>query len=221
MNFRYLQNAEVDYIDDILFDNSGLFHILPEEEYRKINFEHLLVWAVKNAVYTFPTKELVEWFGERIAGKTAIEICAGHGGIGRALNIVRTDSCIQRDPTMASYYLRLGQAITDPPIDVKEYEANDAVDHFKPQVVIGAFVTQKYLPGDERPPKIGSSIYGVDELSLFKKVETYIFVGNDKVHGDKRIMRLPHETFRASWLITRAMEQEFNFIKVFNGIPRL
>lgn len=53
------------------------------------------------------------------------------------------------------------------------------------------------------PKKIGSSVYGVDELAMLPKIETYINIGNDVTHGDKRILKFPHETFRFPWLITR------------------
>ncbi len=65
---------------------------------------------------------------------------------------------------------------------------------YKPDVVVGCWVTQLYQPGDEGPPKkIGSSVYGIDEFDLLDHCQTYLFAGNRLVHGDKRILKREHE----------------------------
>jgi len=160
---------------------------------------------------------LIGWLREQIGGRQAIEICAGQGTIGRSLGIVATDSYIQTDPGMMAYYRLLGQHPISPPPDVYKFEANEAVDHFKPQVVVAAYSTQKYIPGDEGPPKIGSSLYGVDELTMLPKIETYINIGNDMTHGDKRLRRQPHDFFRFEWLFTRSSEPQGNHIIIWNN----
>ena len=210
-----LPNTDVSYLNDILLNDKGLLKVLPYSVYTKIDMAHLQAWAGKHGVYTFPTTELIDWIHHRIGGRKAIEICAGMGVIGRALKIVITDSYNQCLPEMKAYYKALGQECTDPPSDVYQFEANEAVDTLKPKVVVASYATQKYLPGDEGPPPIGSSVYGVDELAMLPKIQTYIFVGSDMTHGDKRICQFPHETIREPWIVTRGLKQKDNFIKVW------
>lgn len=215
MNAYVMDAADVSYMDEMLLDESGRVRVLPCSEYKNIPADHIKMWGNKNGVYCLPTVELIEWLRDRIGGRKAVEICAGNGAIGRALGIVTTDSHIQTMPEMAAYYKSIGQKPISPPSDVYEFEANEAIDTLKPKVVVASYATQKYEPGDEREPKIGSSVYGVDEIFLLQKVETYIFVGNDASHGDKRINAIAHETIRPDWLVTRAMEPSKNFIKVW------
>jgi hypothetical protein len=216
MNAYILPNYDVSYLDEVLLDESGLLRILPAEKYAKIYIQHLQVWANRNGIYCLPTQELIDWLENQIGDRKAIEICAGNGAIGRALHIPVTDSFIQTTPEMLAYYMALGQKPTSPPPDVYEFEANEAVDTLKPKVVVGAYVTQKFEEGDSEA-NIGSSVYGVDELALLKKVETYIVVGNDITHGEKRINQLPHETFHFEWLYSRTTKPESNHIKIWHN----
>jgi len=215
-----LPNADVSYLDEILLDEKDMLRVLPYSVYTKLDLAHIQAWAGKNGVYTFPTTELIDWIHHRIAGRKAIEICAGNGAIGRALKIVTTDSYNQCLPEMKAYYKALGQECTDPPSDVYQFEAMEAVDTLKPKVVVASYATQKYLPGDEGPPTIGSSVYGVDELAMLPLIQTYIFIGSDMSHGDKRILKFPHETHRFPWIVTRGLHPEQNFIKVWDNACR-
>ena len=117
---------------------------------------------------------------------------------------------------MIAYYRLAGQVPIFPPEDVKKFEANEAVDYYKPQVVLGSYITQKFLPGDEQT-KTGSSVYGVDELAMFPKIETYIAVGNQSSHGDKRLLKFPHKRFQFPWVYTRSLKPELNEIVVWNN----
>lgn len=216
--FAVLQDANVDYLDDLLLDN-GLPKIVDADCLRSIHHEHLMIWCNKFGSYTIPTTELIDWLKNQIGNRSAIEICAGYGSIGRALKIPITDSHMQTKPEVIAYYRLLGQNPIRPPNDVHKLEANDAIDKFKPQVVIGCFVTQKYQSGDEgspTSPKINSSVYGVDEQSMLKKIKTYINIGNDLSHGDKRIKKYRHELHRFDWLFTRSQSPLLNHICVWN-----
>lgn len=211
-----LPNENVDYLDNLLLAN-GLLQVLPASVLATIPQLHLSIWGNKRGIYCFPSTELIEWLREQVAGRSAIEICSGTGVIGRALGITSTDSYIQTTPEMVAYYALYGQKPIFPPQDVHKFEANEAVDNFKPAVVLGSYITQKYLPGDETAvPKIGSSFYGVDELSLLTKVETYIAIGNKTSHGDKRIRKFPHTSHQFPWLFTRSVKPEENEISVWN-----
>ena len=214
MEGQSIPNENVDYLDEILLVN-GQLQVVPAFALERLPKYHLAIWGNKRGVYCFPTTELIAWLSEKISGRKAIEICSGTGVIGRALGITSTDSYIQTTPEMIAMYALYGQRPIFPPEDVQKFEANDAVDHFKPQVVLGSFITQKYLPGDEET-KTGSSVYGVDELTLIPKVSTYIAVGNTKTHGNKRALKFPHEKFHFPWIYTRSLSPELNEIVIWS-----
>lgn len=213
MRYKVIDNENVDYLDPILVKD-GLFSVVDYSVLKDIPQKHLTIWGNKNGIYCFPTTELIDWLKEKIGNQSAIEICSGTGVIGRALGITRTDSYIQTSPEMIALYTTYGQKPIFPPDDVLKFEANEAVDRFKPKVVIGSYVTQRAIPGDS-DEGIGSSIYGTDELSLLKKVETYITIGNDISHGDKRIRKFSHTIYRFPWILTRSLEPNKNFISVW------
>ena len=213
MKAYILPNENVDYLEDLLFKD-GLLQVVPASVLTSIPPLHLAICGKNKAIYCFPTVELIDWLREKIAGRSAIEICSGNGAIGRALGIPRTDSYMQTTPEMQAYYALAGQPTIFPPEDVQKFEANEAVDYFKPDVVLGSYITQKYIPSDEG--KVGSSLYGVDELALVPKVKTYIAIGNEISHTDKRVRALPHEKFKFPWLFTRSMEPGRNEISVWS-----
>lgn len=215
MNYTVMPDRNVGYLDSILTRDNRLL-VLPADDLRKLPLLDLQIWANKRGVYCLPTAELIAWLRTMIGGREAVEICAGNGAIGRALGIVATDSYIQTEPKMAAYYRQLGQQPIIPPPDVQKFEAVKAVQYFKPKVVVGAYVTQLYQLGDEGPPKIGSSVFGVNELLIWELVETYICIGNVTTHGDKRLLKKPHEVYRFDWLFTRSMTPESNVIYVWN-----
>lgn len=215
MQAYLLEDEDVFYMDKLLFDSSGMLQPVKAADLTALKPVHLMIWGNKNGVYTYPTVELVDWIKEKIAGRSAIEICSGTGVMGRAIGITSTDSYIQTTPEMIAYYLAANQKPIFPAPDVKKYEANEAVDVLKPEVVVGCYVTQKYLPGDEGPPMIGSSLYGVDELAMLPKIKTYINVGNYSTHKDKRIRQFPHTVYKFPWLITRSGKPEQNEIVVW------
>jgi hypothetical protein len=116
---------------------------------------------------------------------------------------------------MKAYYHSIYQEPTNPPAWVTRLDAEQALEAYKPQVILAAFVTQKYEPGDEREPKIGSSIHGHDEVKIIREVETYIHVGNEETHKDKRALRRTHRSIKANWIVTRAFDQTKNVIWVW------
>lgn len=211
-----MPNRNVDYLDTTLLDKMGLLRVLPAKTLRAIAYPDLQLWGNKRGVYVFPTVELIDWLRAKIGGRTAIEIGAGHGAIGRALDIPRTDSYVQLSAEMKVYYTIHGQKPTEPPPDVLKFEASAAVANYKPQVVLGGFITQLYQPGDENEPKIGSSVFGVDELAIYEQVETYIVVGNMGPHKDKRLFAKPHEKMYFDWIVTRSLNMENDRIFVWD-----
>jgi len=213
---RVLDKADVSYLDDILLADDGYVAPVPADELKNIPDDHLRQWCGQNAIYQIPTEELIEWLRERINGRKTIEIGSGHVMLGRWLDIPCTDSYVQTTPEMLLYYSLIQQRPISPPEKfVEKLEALEAVAAHKPDVVIGSFITQKFQEGDKEK-KIGSSVYGINEEEMLKHVNTYIHIGNQEIHGDKRIASLPHEEFMYDWLYSRAFNPAVNVIGVWS-----
>lgn len=201
--------ADIKPLDDLLIRPDGLLRAVPAAKLLEFPLTTLQTWCVKKGVYQYPTEELLNWLATQISGKKAIEICAGNGAIGRLLGITSTDSYMQTKPEIVAYYAALKQIPIKPPADVLKFTANQAVQHYKPEIVIGAWVTQLHKPGDNQ-----GSIEGVDELSIIA-VAKYIHLGNDNTHGYKDSMRLPHKHHRFDWLVSRGQDQSRNHAAVW------
>jgi hypothetical protein len=197
---------------DELVQLDGSLTPMPASFFDRVSPDALRAWAHAMAVYVFPTIELIDWLGDAI-GQPAIEIGAGHGGIARALGIPATDSWVQVDDMEIRRTMEAAnQPISIPANHVERLEALDAIERYKPHTVIGAYVTQKWRPGDDE-----GFVYGVDETEVLRRVNRYIVIGNDAAHGQKRIMQRPHRTIRAPWLVTRAIKPKLNAIYIWEG----
>ena len=211
---------ELSILDDIMTVKNGKETlILPINTDVIHSFNPLTVklWCHKRAVYQIVNPELVETIRDIIGERSAIEVGAGNATLGTALDIPVTDSFVQHKETKKLYEL-LNQPITAPPLHVQEFGAVPAAKHFKPQVIIGCFLTQKYKQGDEKhTPPIGSSIYGADHFKLLENCQTLILTGHHMVHKDNRIFTLPHKTYSAPWLLSRTSLVDGNRIWVFEN----
>ena len=208
---------ELKDIDAKLLDPTGRMQLHPASFYQTFKPDTLRGWANLRSRYTLPTTELVEWLREQIAGRTALEVCAGNGDLGHHLGIRMTDSYQQTTdlPTLA-YFKQWGIAPTRPPADVERFDAETAVRRFKPKVVIASYATQKY---DPRNPFDGGNLLGVRHEYLIDRCNTFILIGNDKIHGRYKCMARPHTERFFSWLVTRSKEQGFNRIWVWGQVP--
>lgn len=217
MHVRTLPNVDIDYLDAVLLDGAGRMRLLGVASLREYPHDHLLVWAQKRGRYGFPTRELIARLKTLIGSKRVIEIGAGMGDLGFHLGITMTDSYIQTSPEMQLLYHTMGAKPIEPPPDVERLDAAAAVRKYKPEVVLASWVTQLYQPGDEGPPKkIGSSIYGVDEIDILAHCAIYIHVGNTEVHGDKRLLQRPHVELQGEpGLVSRGFDQSKNLIYVW------
>ena len=83
---------------------------------------------------------------------------------------------------------------------------------FKPKVVLGCWVTQKYRASDG--PGTGS-MFGTNEERIIERVDEYIHVGNKDIHAKKRICAKPHEAFQFPWLVSRSIVPEQDVIYVW------
>jgi len=212
----FLIARDVSYIDSLLFDDCQRLRCVPDAVIAGIDHQDLMVWCLKNAVYGLVTEELVAWLKELIGDRSAIEVGSGNGSLGRALGITRTDSFIQDRVDVALYYIAMGQPIIAYGHDVEKLEAQEAVDKYKPQVVIGSWLTQ-WIDPELPPPPAGGSIYGIREEELLRSpsVEAYVVVGNREVHGAKAICRFPYDVYQFPWIRSRSSRPAGNAIFVW------
>jgi hypothetical protein len=183
----------------------GVLRVMPAEFYASRSQDDLMVWCVRRGFYCLPTVELVEFLRAEIGGESAIEIGAGHGALGRALGIPMTDSKMQERADIAEIYRNALQAPISYPPDVEKLTALEAVEKYRPRVVIGAWVTHRY---DSKVPERGGNMYGVDESKLLSKkwVRRYLFIGHERVCGQKPILSRRHTTYRFPFLFSRASD---------------
>lgn len=200
--------------DKLLLDENGRMKLLPAAVLRTLPPDLLRVWCVLRARYGLPTLELMLWLQTRINGRSALEIGAGMGDLGRLLCIRMTDSHQQvTDPDTIAYCQLTKQPPTRPPADVEKIDAQTAVLKYRPAVVLGSWITQRWLPGNKE-----GNQHGPREEHIIANSSEYIMIGNEHIHGRKRIMCLPHETFKFDWLVSRAKDQSANVIYCWRNI---
>jgi len=192
----------------MVFDDRGEFLILPSSFWRETTLAERAMLALKHGMYVIPTIELVEHLKSLIAGRRAIEIGAGNGVLARAIGIHATDNRMQERPKYRMIYEALGQKTISYGRDVEELDAREAIDRYRPEVIVAAWVTHRYDPAR---PNAGGNEIGVDENRIIDRA-SYLFVGNEKVHADKSIWDRPHKVQYHDWLYSRAMNGSSDFI---------
>lgn len=200
MEIRIL-NANLELPD--LLDGDGFLKILHDEEYDHIPPGALRLWCHKYARYGLPTVELLCWLKERIVGRKAIEIGAGSGDLARALGIPATDNRMQEWPEIRWHYELTGQPVIHYPDFVQNLDALDAVRQYQPEVVVASWVTE-WIDPNLPPPEHGGNAWGVKEDEILAMGCDYILIGNQKIHGSKKIIAEPHEEFVLPFLRSRA-----------------
>lgn len=187
----------------------GVLQVVDSSVYKRFNHDMLSQLCVENGYYCLPTTELIEWLHNRIAGRSAIEVGAGCGVVGRALGIKMTDNFQQEMPKYREMYLMAGQQPLTYGKDVLKMDALDAVKRFKPEVVIGCWITHRYQASNDAA---GGNEIGLQEARILRRVDEYLVVGNLKVHEKKPLLDTPHEQIRQHWLVSRAEQQSLNVI---------
>jgi hypothetical protein len=205
-----------DIAPDVLDPETGRMRVLPASYWAGTTLEERALFGHRHGIYSFPTVELVERLTELIAGRTAIEIGAGHGVLAEALGIRATDS---RQQEQAMYRAELALMGTgQPPVrygpKVIEAHASRAVRRYRPQVVIGCWVTHKYDPARHAA---GGNEVGVDEVDILRNCENYIVVGNEKVHAGKTIWARRHRIEYPDFVYSRAVNGTREFIAIWPG----
>lgn len=213
--FDYELNPDLirDIAPDVL-DDRGRLRVLPAAFWASTTPQERALFGHRHAIYSFPTTELVEYLRELINGRVAIEIGAGHGVLARALDIPATDNRMQAKARYRRIYEQQGQPTVKYGRNIIELDAAAAIRRFRPDVVIGCWVTHKYEP--HRHADGGNEI-GIDEPDLITKVEQYVVIGNDHVHRGKPIWDLPHTRTYPPFIFSRAANDTPDFLGIWPG----
>jgi len=200
-----------------LLDDDSVIKLLPASHYDQFSNDSLRGWCHCHSRYGVPTQELVDWLRAFIGDRSAIEIGSGAGDLARHLKIPATDNRIQEQSYVAAYYKALRQPTIRYGAFVERLDALEAIAAYRPDVVIGCWVTQ-YADPRKAPPKGGGSVYGIKEDELLRTGVTYVLIGNEEVHGDKEIMREEHTTLYFPWLRSRSHDQTKNRIYIWQDL---
>lgn len=209
----YLYPKDISHVCERLLDNEGRLRLLPLSEYQSIERNDLRLFCYYSANYMLPTVELIDELKELIGGRSAIEIGAGNGNLGRFLGIQMTDNWCQQWPDVKSYYEMLNQPIISYGEDVEKIDALEAVEKYKPKVVVSSWTTQWIDPA--KPPTAPGSIYGVREKEILQQVDCYILVGHLDIHGKKEIIAKRHQQIKSPNIVSRAANPENDRIFVW------
>ncbi len=192
----------------------GRLRVLPAAYWAGTTMQERALFGHRHGVYGFPTVELVDHLAGVIGDRTAIEIGAGHGVLAEALGIVATDSHQQAKSPYREHYARIGH----PPVrygpNVVDCHASRAVRRYRPQVVIGCWVTWKY---DRARHDAGGNEAGVDELDVLRHCETYVMVGDEVNHAGSRLWSLPHQVQYPPFVYSRSSSGAREFVAVWPG----
>jgi hypothetical protein len=190
-------------LDAECLDEKGRLKAVPASVYANRSRTDLALWCVRRGFYCLPTLELVEFLREQIIDGDTIEIGAGNGALGRAVGIRMTDSRQQERDDVQQLYQNIEQATVPYGEDVEKLTALEAVEKYRPTVVLGAWVTHRW--NRDHPQRRGN-MNGIDEGRILDKkfVKKYIFVGHEHVHALKPILGRPRETFRLPYLYSRS-----------------
>lgn len=215
MTATRLEENDISALEEACVDPQGRIRVMPYSFYQRFSKNDIGLFCVKYGVYVLPTEELISFLKEEMGFLRTIEIGAGNGSVGRALGIRMFDSFIQRDDPGARAYVRL---IRQEPViygaDVNKVEAVDAVRKYKPECVLGCFVTHKNWDvkamGD-----IKGMLVAEEKILKAKSVKKYIVCGNLKVHANKPLLDLPHRTVELEGYVTRSQSPELNRIFIW------
>jgi hypothetical protein len=214
MDTFVLDPNQVRNIAPEVLDEHGRLRVLPAAYWATTTSAERALFGNRHGVYSFPTVELVEHLRELIGGRAAVEIGAGHGVLADALGIPGTDSFQQAKEPYKSYYASIGQ----PPVrygpNVVDLDAAAAVRRYRLEVVIGCWITHRYDPARH---EAGGNEAGVDEPDVLAHCQTYVLVGNEKIHRHKKIWARPHKVEYPPWLYSRAFNGSREFIAVWPG----
>lgn len=208
---------EIRDLGDEALDEAGRLRILPASFWAATSVQERALFGHRNGLYLFPTVELVDRLRQMIGGRSAIEIGAGNGVLAQALGIPATDNKQQEMPKYRAAYELSKQPIVRYGDNIVEMNASRAVRQYKPQVVLGSWITHKYDPA--RHVEGGNEI-GVDQRDVLLHCEQYIVVGNEHTHRFNPLWSRPHEIDYPPYVFSRASNGRREFICTWAGAKR-
>lgn len=200
-----------------VLDERGRIQVLDQKYWATTTQQERMLFGHRNGIYGFPTVELVERLEEIIGQRSAIEIGAGHGVLAEALGIVATDSKQQLMPKYRVIYLASGQPPVQYGPNIEEIHASRAVRKYKPDVVIGSWVTHKW---DARRPDAGGNEDGVDMSDILLNCKLLVLIGNRHTHRNNGLWKREHTIETPDWLYSRKHHDEPDFIATWKGAKR-
>ena len=187
---------DITNLKEYVLEQDGSIKCLPAAEWRKFPWEKVRYFMHEYPIYVLPTEELIDVLDELIGDYKTIEIGAGAGQIGKHLDIKQTDSYLQARNDIKLYYLLNGQPVIKYPPYVIKADALTAYRRFKPECMLGCYVTHYSTEG------AGSS-WGVDFQRLLPLLKRLILVVNKEIHGENPIMKLPHREINIDGVLSR------------------
>jgi hypothetical protein len=173
------ENLDLSELNAKFLDNKRNMRLLFASELHQFGFDKLRLFAHQEAIYQFPTIELISALKSEIGKMSCIEIGAGRGDIGRHLGITMTDSHQQKEPHFKKLYSELKQPTIKYPKDVEKLNYKDAIKKYRPEIVLACWVTHQY---NLKRHESGGNETGIDSDWIMKRVKKLIFVGNTEVH---------------------------------------
>lgn len=209
-----LDPSQIRDISPDVLDDRGQMRVLPAAFWENTTPSERALFGHRYAIYNFPTTELVAYLHELIDGRSAIEIGAGHGVLAQALDIPATDNRMQAKARYRLIYELTGQPLVKYGRNVIELDAAAAIRRYRPDVVIGCWVTHRYDPARHWA---GGNEIGIDEEAVIDAVQQYVVIGNEEVHRGKSIWELPHTQIHPPFVYSRAANGSPDFLAIWTG----
>jgi hypothetical protein len=174
----------------------------------------LMFWGNKAGVFSVPTTELAAWLGDRHPGEFDLhEIGAGNAALAKFRGHKCSDSRQNRGAQAIAQ--RFGVSSAKTPTWVSWRTGNMAAAQYRPRAILAQWVT----PGSMTlASNDGCNSYGPDYAQILENCGELIFIGNDGVHGMlENILPEPSEVYRPWWLLSRSVNPDGNFIKIWRG----
>ena len=217
MNISVLHKVDTNEIKRTVLDEGGWIKVLSYKEWMKFSWHEIRQFMHEYPIYVLPTEELIDKLKCLINGYKTIEIGAGSGNIGKNLGIKMTDSYLQCRKDVKLVYELSGQPVIRYPSCVIKADAITAYQRFKPECIIGCYVTHKYAEGMRE-----GNMYGVDYERLIQSVKRLVLVGNYHIHSENPIMSLPHQEIELKdGLITRNDDRSADRIFVWDRVTSI
>jgi hypothetical protein len=208
--YRHIKNCDISHIEKIVMPE-GELKIVTAAYYEDLSNDELSMFALKHALYSIPTIELINFLKKEIGDeKSVLEIGSGNGFLGKALNIKCTDNKMQDDPAVKLMYKNISQPTIKYGDNVEKIDAEEALRKYHPGIVIASWVTQKYCPVKNK-----GNVYGPDLREIVKNCQKFILIGNDSTHGWFEIMQLSHRKIEVDGYISRASNPQNNYVYIW------